>query len=503
MSLVLGLAVLLLAAACGDDATSGDAGAGIDGALRDAALRDGAARDGGTRDGRVDPEPDGGPPGELFPLAASGDQRHLVTAGGRPFFIQGDTPWSLVVELSREEASAYLDDRAARGFNTILLNLIEHRFSSNSPAWANVYGDEPFTDLDDFSTANEAYFAHADWVLDEAERRGLLVLATPAYIGYGCGDEGWCARMRANDLESLRAYGRFLGGRYREQANIVWVHAGDHRPSASGSPSDWDRMDAIRQGLEETDRPDRIVTVHFSRGESGSEAEDARSWLTLDSIYSADGASIYEESLDAWDRSRGVRPTILFEAYYENEHGTTPRVLRSQMYWPVLAGATGFMYGNYPIWPFWNEGDPAWGFGDGSFGGDWMDALDNPGASSARVAGEFFRGIDWQRLVPDIDHVVMTGGFGSSGSADYALLAVTDERDLAVAYLYDASLAPEIDLGAFAGAMVSARWVDPSSGASTDIAGSPFPSEGTMTFSPPGDNAQGFGDWLLVLSSAP
>jgi hypothetical protein len=43
------------------------------------------------------------------------------------------------------------------------------------------YGEPPFLETGDFSTPNEAYFAHADWDLRQAEARGLkVVTAMPA-----------------------------------------------------------------------------------------------------------------------------------------------------------------------------------------------------------------------------------------------------------------------------------------------------------------------------------
>jgi hypothetical protein len=59
-----------------------------------------------------------------FPLAVKRGKRYLVDAAGRPFLIQGDTAWSLIAQLTREDVVLYLDDRRARGFNTLLVNLI-------------------------------------------------------------------------------------------------------------------------------------------------------------------------------------------------------------------------------------------------------------------------------------------------------------------------------------------------------------------------------------------
>ena len=61
----------------------------------------------------------------------------------------------------------------------------------------------PFADMNDWTTANDSYFAHVDWLLRELEARGMLALAFPAYIGYGCGSQGWCEQMFANGVDRL------------------------------------------------------------------------------------------------------------------------------------------------------------------------------------------------------------------------------------------------------------------------------------------------------------
>src|SRR4051812_43614661 len=72
-------------------------------------------------------------PGPLarYPVKISADRRRLIDADGRPFLIQGDTAWSLIANLQFDEAVRYLDDRHAKGFNTIIVNLIEHHFSKD------------------------------------------------------------------------------------------------------------------------------------------------------------------------------------------------------------------------------------------------------------------------------------------------------------------------------------------------------------------------------------
>jgi hypothetical protein len=101
--------------------------------------------------------------------------------------MHGDSAWSLIADL-KEEAYLYLEDRKARGFNTVLVSLLEHRFSRNAPA--NAYGEKPFDELDNFGVPNQAYFAHADRVLQKALNSDFW-FCSPAYLGYGGGDDGW------------------------------------------------------------------------------------------------------------------------------------------------------------------------------------------------------------------------------------------------------------------------------------------------------------------------
>src|SRR5262245_46921326 len=67
----------------------------------------------------------------VFPVHPVEGQRYLVDAAGRSFLIVGDSAWSLLTQLSTEDAELYLNDRQTKGFNTLLVNLLEHRFAEN------------------------------------------------------------------------------------------------------------------------------------------------------------------------------------------------------------------------------------------------------------------------------------------------------------------------------------------------------------------------------------
>src|SRR5690606_30568985 len=121
------------------------------------------------------------------------------------------------------------------------VNLLEHRFARKAPA--NVYGEPPFSQPGRFDLPNEAYFAHADWVLSRASDMGFLVILTPAYTGWHGEEEGWWKEMVAAGGEVLYAYGKYLGVRYRHLVNVVWLDGGDY------DPPDKDLVRQIARGI--------------------------------------------------------------------------------------------------------------------------------------------------------------------------------------------------------------------------------------------------------------
>lgn len=145
------------------------------------------------------------------PFRVSENHRYLVGQDGTPFLLQADAAWSLIANLTREEAAVYLQDRKAKGFNAVLVNLLEHKFAKSTPK--NAYGEAPFPKMSDWSVPNEKYFEHADWVFRKAAENGQAVLLAPVYLGYPGTNEGFIDGVTANGPERLLQYGQFLGQR--------------------------------------------------------------------------------------------------------------------------------------------------------------------------------------------------------------------------------------------------------------------------------------------------
>jgi uncharacterized protein DUF4038/collagenase-like protein with putative collagen-binding domain len=412
-------------------------------------------------------------PSSIFPLHVEPGKRYLVDAQGNPFLLQGDAGWGLIAGLTNEEAEQYLEDRRQKGFNTVLVRLLEHDFVTNPPK--NAYGDGPFLTPGDFSTPNEAYFAHADYVINLAAQKGMLVLLAPAYMGFEGGSQGWYQEMVANGSTKLSNYGAYLANRFRSHNNIMWVEGGDF------DPPELDLLRAVPTAMRAVE-PKWLHTFHGGRGTSAlGFLGTSESWLQVNDIYT----HIDDVVSDAFgEYQRSQMPFFLIEAQYEGE-GADQSTVRQQAYQAVLSGAFGQVMGNNPIW---------W------FGSGWQQALASPGAQTLSYLPALLAGRAWWTLVPDINHTVLTNGVNAG--ADQAATARASDGSFVLAYIPFARTVT-VDLARVNGPHVVARWYDPANGTFTTAAGSPFIASGLHDFPSAGVNSSGFRDWVLVLESSP
>ena len=171
-----------------------------------------------------------------LPVRVGPDRRHLVDRSGHAVLIQGDAAWSLIANTTVEEATWYLDQRSAQGFNAVLINLIERLFATDAPR--DLSGAEPFTTPGDFTTPNESYWAHAERIVELARERGIIAFLYPAFLGYPQPhypgyegqDEGWYDEVVANGAEGCRVYGEYLGRRLGGYENVIWSIGADRNP---------------------------------------------------------------------------------------------------------------------------------------------------------------------------------------------------------------------------------------------------------------------------------
>jgi hypothetical protein len=397
-----------------------------------------------------------------------------VDANGRPFLIHGDTAWSLIVQLSNADVDLYLENRRQKGFNAILVNLIEHYFATTPPK--NFYGDAPFLTTGDFSTPNEAYFAHAEYVIAKAAQKGILVLLAPAYMGFAGGSQGWYQEMKANGATKLQAYGQYLATRFQAYDNILWVHGGDY------NPPDKNLARAVANGIRSVD-PRWPHTFHGGRNTSALGFFGvSEPWLTVNDIYTqVDNVVTHAFT----EYARSTMPFFLIEAVYEFE-GVAGLGVRQEAYQAVLSGSTGQLMGHSSIWKMLDS--------------SWKTGVESEGSRTLKHLRTLLESQAWWNMQPDVSNVLLTGGMGTGAGRAPAALA----QDRSFALIYSPSVRTlTADLGQLAGPRVDARWYDPTTGTYSAIAGSPFAASGARTFTPGGNNAAGSGDWVLVLKSVP
>ena len=417
------------------------------------------------------------PADRIYPLKIAATKRYLVDQNNAPFLVQGDSAWSLIVAVSDDGVEQYLKNRRQKGFNAIIVNLLEHKFCPHPPR--NLAGEGPFTRPGDFSTPNEKYFAHVDWVIRKAAENDMVVVLYPFTLGYMGTDEGWVEETLANGPEKCLNFGRYLGRRYKDFDNIMWILAGDRHPEGPILED----IDLLALGIREYDRR-HLISAHCEPEHSGVDGFSGGGWLDFNTTYTY--GIVHIKLLQDYNRTPAM-PFLLVESSYEGEQNASEVQIRRQAYWAVLCGGFGHFFGNSPLWHF---------DGPGIFPSNitWQQAMDLPGSTDMQLWAQLFHSRSWYDLIPDQKHEVVTSGLGEFKGLDYLAAARTSDGSTVIAYM-PTSRAISVDMSKIAGSQVKAWWFNPRNGGAA--AAGIFPASGTHEFTPPGD-----GDWVLVLDDA-
>jgi hypothetical protein len=439
--------------------------------------------------------------GQFMTLDPTG--RFLInSATNKPVFITGDAAWSLITQLDNSDVEIYLSDRASRGFNYIWCAAADNYYQSNAPK--NYYGYAPF-DGPDFTKEDANYWAHVDYVIQRAAAYGITVALSPAFVGLSS-PEGYLASYQRSSDDVMAAYGAFLGDRYKGFPNLIWVLGGDVDPQTGVVP----KLTDLANGIRSKDRVHLIV----AEGHPQFAALDTLAgthWMNLNWLY-FHTTDIFAGAASNYSRSPWL-PPFQGEDWYENEHSITTLQLREEGYWAVLLGAYlgngGF--GNNPLWYF--NGGPDAKVGKPT----WQSQLASQGSLAQMYLGRLFRSREHWKMVPDIDHTVMTAGYDSRGTYSSAreslrsfvyrvpyrlgdassVAAETSDGQTIIVYIPNGNAATiTIDMNKITDSRAQAKgwWFNPRDG-STALVGT-FSTSGTQSFRAPDAN-----DWVLILDS--
>ncbi len=431
------------------------------------------------------------------PLHLSENRKYLK-AGDAPFYWMGDTAWLLIQRSSREDAYVYLKNRADKGFNVIqtdfvhTIPLVDH-YGNHA-----LEGDRDFTKPE---TAGEySFWDHADYIIHTAEELGLYMGILPVW--------GSMVKSEALNMNNVTAYAEFLGQRYQNSPNIIWIMGGDIRGDVH--PEVWDAMASILKKYN----PERLMCYHPFGRTSSSQWFSDRDWLDIHMFQS--GHRRYDQrDLKSWDdlskadewfgednwryvlrdhRQENLRPTLDAEPSYEQipqglhdpkEGFWQDYDVRRYAWWSVLAGACGFTYGSNAVMQFLK---PCYKANYGA-GCNWDEAIHHPGSGQVVLLKHLMEKFPYWTGGPCQQ---MLEGFEGE---KYLRISAFAGKDFAIFYDYSGR-SFDVKLGMIDGEKIKAWWMDPANG-SFSFAGV-FENHGIHTFAP-AKRAQGHNDAVLVL----
>lgn len=429
-------------------------------------------------------------------LKVSDNQRYLVHQDGTPFFWLGDTAWELFHRLSKPEADQYLQHRAKQGFTVVQAVALAEIDGLNTP---NAEGAVPLENNDP-AKPNEAYFKHVDYIIDKAAENGIVIALLPTW-GDKVFKDKWGKGPEIFNVSNAAAFGEWIGNRYKNRENVVWVLGGDRTPrNDSDDVKVWRMMaEGIARGTGGNDHA--LMSFHpqpngLTMGGSSNWFHND-SWLDFNMLQNGHCRDeiTYDKIAFVYNK-KPVKPVLDAEPIYEDhpvcfnaaDLGTSNAYdVRKYAYLDLFAGAFGHTYGCHDVWQMYDKNrEPLNGPHL-----PWHEALDLPGARQMTYVRRLMESRPMLERVPDQSLVEEN----NNGPAN----RVQATRGKDYAFIYVSTGTPvTVHAGKITGKEFSAHWYDPRKGEATKIGN--FPNEGKHQFKAP---TSGYGkDWVLILDDA-
>lgn len=426
-------------------------------------------------------------------LKISENNRYLVYADGTPFFYLGDTGWELFHRLTLKEAEKYLENRRQKGFTVIQAVILAELDGLYTP---NRNGDKPLQSNDP-EKPNEKYFLFVDSVIRLAATKGIYIGLLPTW-GDKVDRAGWGKGPIIFTPENAFIYGKYLGNRYRDFQNIIWINGGDRSGgrSSDGKYDNFPVWDALGKGIKSAD-PNHLMTFH-PWGETGSSAWfHNSSWLDFNMCQTGHGQrsfAIYR-MIEKDYALTPVKPCMDGEPRYEDHPiNWQPDSLgwfnemhvRQAAYWNLFSGAHGHTYGCHPVWQMAAPGRDFIGYARNY----WYEVLDLPGAWQMLHVRRLIESRPMLSRVPFPEIVLNPGD-------EYSRIVATRGEGYVMVYT-PLGNPVELDRKLLQAESYIAWWFDPRSGKSVRI-GERTRSDAGSFMAP--SRGPGF-DWILVLDES-
>ena len=387
-------------------------------------------------------------------LLISENRRYLME-GDKPFFWLGDTAWLMLLKLDEDEIYTYLRNRKEKGYNVIQTVLIQ---SPQDVESSRASGRKDVT--------KSEYWNFVDQILDMAEQMGLYIGLLPA----------WGSLVKSNilNMETMRIYANFLGKRYQNRKNLIWILGGDVRGDVGYD------VFCLEGEILKSYNPERIIAYHPFGRTSSSLWFHNEPWLDMNLFQS--GHRRYDQaSLGEWDDNAEretffgednwkyvdrdlsydiVKPTLDAEPSYEGipQGLHNPRNpyweewdVRRYAYWSVFDGAAGHTYGSNSIMKFYDDFNERGAYGVREL---WQDAMHHPGCAQLKYLKDLMESVDFINGKAD-DSLLL---FGQKERYHRISVFAGEDYILCYDYMGDEFL---LDLRRFQNMALDAWWMDP------------------------------------------
>lgn len=441
-----------------------------------------------------------GKPWDNGPLRVSDNQRFLQFTNGKPFFWLADTGWLLPQRLDRQEAAGYLQQCAAAGFNVVQVQVMD-----GVPSY-NIYGQASLTNGWDMVAADPAgvysYWDHLDHIVRTAAQQGIYIGMVPI----------WGTLVKAGLINAAQArdYGTFLGRRYKDCPNIVWIIGGDIQGDIH--PEVWE---ALATAIKAADG-NHLMTYHPRGRYTSARWWSKAAWLDFHMFQSGHrkygqrmGNADYpipdntEEDnwmyVDSTWSHRPVKPVLDGEPSYEaipkglhdpDEPLWQDHDVRRYAYWSVFAGSCGHTYGHNAVMQMVKPGCPT-GYGRMGEVKNWYKGQRDPGYRQMQWLKDLMLAMPYFDRVPDQSVIL-----GHNGTR-YDRLIATRGTDYLMVYDYNGN-SIEVALGKITGKRKNLWWMDAATGHLTYLGQT---ADKTYRYAPQRDD-RGIHDGVLIAIDA-
>ena len=436
---------------------------------------------------------------QLPSLKVSDNKHFIVTKDGKPFFWMGDTGWELFHRLNKQDAETYFKKRSEQGFTIIQAAVLAELDGLHKP---NANGDIPLIN-DDPTKPNEPYFKYVDTIIDLAAKHNLYIALLPTW-GDKVFKNTWGVGPEIFNTSNAYTYGKWIGKRYKNRRNIIWVIGGDRSPRENSQDvAIWRAMaKGITEGVGSADNT--LTTFHPQPDGTSSSSQWFQNddWLDLNMIQSGHcrDTPVWEMVSDDYNKSP-TKPVVNGENIYEEMPVCfNPKELgyanaydvRKAAYLSVFAGAFGHTYGCGPVIWFSEKGGDFF-----SALHSWKQALDLPAANEMK----YLRVLIESR--PMLDRIPDQSLLPDGGSCATERIQATRGKDYAFIYsAYGKQII--VNMNKISGSKINANWYDPRTGKATFIGS--FENKAQLIFTPPLPAGSPVPsqreDWVLILDDA-